>query len=59
MAVLLSKVYSVWGKKLGGQTGRRSSPMEQTPPAEAGTRKRRGTKRRSLFYGIKDSWIVY
>ena len=44
MVALLRKVDSVWCKELGRWTGRRSPPMEQTPPAQACTREEVGKK---------------
>ena len=44
MVALLRKVDSVWCKELGRWTGRRSSPMEQTPPAQ-GTREEVGNEK--------------
>ena len=41
---LLRVVNGVWRKKLGRQSGKRASPMEQTPPARTGTSEKVGQK---------------
>ena len=44
VVALLSIENGVYCKALGRRTGRRPSPMEQTPPAQPGTRGRGGKK---------------
>ena len=51
MAVLVRIVDSIRHKELGRQTGRRSSPKEQTPTAQAGTGKEVGKKVAAQVFG--------